>query len=441
MIREDDFPHIRAAVEAARLSISETGPPRPKVGSVVVVDGKVLATAYRGELSRRHAEVIALEDKLPDVSVVGGVVYTTLEPCVRRGPGKVPCAERLIERRVSRVVIGMVDPDPDISGKGILALREAGIEVDLFPGQLMSEVEAINREFIRRFPSARRQAPKPSAFDPHRPRPLDEWYKTVNSIYFQRNYQRDSESVLAHLVEAVGGLSLLASGKSKAGVPAEAYFPKAVGWWLALCGRVGVASVETMLWAKFPGVCPYCQRRPHNQAVCSAHKKKPDQPDWAALRSKGQATATSRPRNLVEWQRMWGDIYPVSDTEDYSRTFARFSEELGELAEAVRVFRVAPGYFMSEASDVLAWLMHLRNLYEAKLHEKGEAPVQDLEAALGTAYPGLCVSCGHTVCVCPAVLPSTLGRIAHEMKIAPDDQAFFMDPIATAISFKAGNGT
>ena len=155
MIADPDLVHIRAAIEASRLSCAESGEVRPKVGAVVVLNGIVLATAYRGEIPERHAEVIALEDKLAVTSIVGAVVYTTLEPCVRRGPGKIPCADRLVERRVSRVVIGMIDPDPTISGRGILALRDAGIEVDLFPVVLMAEVEALNREFSRRFPRAR----------------------------------------------------------------------------------------------------------------------------------------------------------------------------------------------------------------------------------------------------------------------------------------------
>ena len=75
-------------------------------------------------------------------------VYTTLEPCIRRGPDKTPCADHLIRRKVSKIVVGMLDPNQIITGKGILKLRKAGIAVDLFPPDLMAELEELNQDFI-----------------------------------------------------------------------------------------------------------------------------------------------------------------------------------------------------------------------------------------------------------------------------------------------------
>ena len=137
------------AVQEARRSVAEDQRPHPRVGAVVVKDGKVVSQAHRGENPKCHAEFIALEGKLADDLVAGATVYTTLEPCTARTHPKIPCAQRLIERRVARVFIGMLDPNPDIQGFGIRALNDAGIETQFFPRDLQSQIEDLNREFIR----------------------------------------------------------------------------------------------------------------------------------------------------------------------------------------------------------------------------------------------------------------------------------------------------
>jgi pyrimidine deaminase RibD-like protein len=148
--QNDDRRFAVMALQEARKSVpEEDGRPHPKVGAVVVKNGKVLSTAYRGERPENHAEYIALEKKLADEAVAGATVYTTLEPCTTRTHPKIPCADRLIERKVARVVTGMLDPDDRISGKGLRKLRKAGIVTDLFPHDLAMEVEELNREFTR----------------------------------------------------------------------------------------------------------------------------------------------------------------------------------------------------------------------------------------------------------------------------------------------------
>ncbi len=146
---QEDRTYARLAIEEAWKSAAEDKRVHPKVGVVVVKDGKILASAHRGEIPEGHAEFIALEKKLAEVPLAGATVYTTLEPCTSRNHPKVPCAIRLTERKVSRVVIGMLDPDDRISGRGQRALRRAGIATDFFPNDLMDEVEELNREFVR----------------------------------------------------------------------------------------------------------------------------------------------------------------------------------------------------------------------------------------------------------------------------------------------------
>jgi pyrimidine deaminase RibD-like protein len=146
----DDRKFARMAIDEARKSVPEPdGRPHPLVGAVVVKNGQVLSVAHRGEAAGNHAEFIALEKKLSDEAVAGATVYTTLEPCTTRNHPKIPCAARLIERKVARVVIGMHDPDERITGRGWLKLRRAGIVVESFPPELVPEVEELNREFTR----------------------------------------------------------------------------------------------------------------------------------------------------------------------------------------------------------------------------------------------------------------------------------------------------
>lgn len=149
---KDDAAFARLAVDEARKCRFAPDEIAPFVAAVAVRDGHVLATAYRGELGLgEHAEFTLLERKLPKEILAGATIYTTLEPCTHRNPPKIPCVQRLIERRVARVVIGTLDRNRSIQGDGEWALRNAGIAVGRFPDALMAELEELNRDFIRAF--------------------------------------------------------------------------------------------------------------------------------------------------------------------------------------------------------------------------------------------------------------------------------------------------
>jgi NTP pyrophosphatase (non-canonical NTP hydrolase) len=232
-------------------------------------------------------------------------------------------------------------------------------------------------------------------------------------MYLDRNFYRDPESIFAHLVEVVGGLSLVASGKKKARVIPEEFLAKSLGWWMALCGKVGVKSIEALVWTKFPYACPYCREAHHVPAKCKSARQQRTSPDWEKLAEMGKDNAAKKPSALPGWQKMYDVIYPRSDSTSHEKNFSRLAEELGELAEGIRVLPIARTYFLSEAADVFAWLMGEANQMDSeKSYPGGHGAF--LENAMNTEYPGKCKYCGSQLCKCPPVLQSTLGRLAHE---------------------------
>jgi pyrimidine deaminase RibD-like protein len=127
-----------------------TNPWVPRVGCVIATPDDVVIATNRGRDD--HAEKRALEEAARQrIDLTTATVYTTLEPCThhaRRQPGD-SCSERLIAARVTRVIVGSLDPNQDVCGRGILMLQRAGIQVSLFAPEKTARVHHINREFIR----------------------------------------------------------------------------------------------------------------------------------------------------------------------------------------------------------------------------------------------------------------------------------------------------
>ena len=118
--------------------VRTTTSPNPWVGAVVVPEGEEpVAEGATQPPGGPHAEVVALD--LAGESARGSTLYVTLEPCAHQGRTP-PCADAVTSAGVRRVVVGVLDPDPQVSGKGVDKLREAGIHVDV--GVLAAEVEA-----------------------------------------------------------------------------------------------------------------------------------------------------------------------------------------------------------------------------------------------------------------------------------------------------------
>ena len=134
------------------LELAESGlyvpTPNPRVGCVIVKDGRIIAEGVTQAAGQAHAEVMALRDlKQNGLSAEGATVYVSLEPCSHHGKTP-PCTDALVSAKPARVVIAHVDPNPAVSGRGIAALRQAGIEVSV--GVLADQALEVNPGFVSR---------------------------------------------------------------------------------------------------------------------------------------------------------------------------------------------------------------------------------------------------------------------------------------------------
>ncbi|WP_110686877.1 bifunctional diaminohydroxyphosphoribosylaminopyrimidine deaminase/5-amino-6-(5-phosphoribosylamino)uracil reductase RibD [Salinicola aestuarinus] len=126
--------------------------PNPRVGCVLVVDGRVVGEGFHARVGEGHAEINALH--AAGNAARGATAYVTLEPCSHTGRTG-PCSVALIDAGVTRVVAAMQDPNPQVSGRGLAMLREAGIEVVL--GVCEAEARALNPGFVQRMSQGRPQ--------------------------------------------------------------------------------------------------------------------------------------------------------------------------------------------------------------------------------------------------------------------------------------------
>lgn len=135
--------HMHRAISLAQSVLSAA--PNPRVGCVIVRDAVVVGEGWHARAGQAHAEVNALA--MAADKAVGATVYVTLEPCAHTGKTP-PCADALIRAGVAEVVYASPDPNPQVAGKGLERLRQAGITVR---GPVLREqADAVNAGFIKR---------------------------------------------------------------------------------------------------------------------------------------------------------------------------------------------------------------------------------------------------------------------------------------------------
>ncbi len=134
---------MNRAIELARRAEGQTSP-NPMVGAVVVKDGDIIGEGFHRRAGHHHAEIEAL-DQAGD-RAKGATIYVTLEPCCVYGRTP-PCTDALIKAEIGKVVYGVRDPNPEVDGRGHLALEQAGIEV--CQGVCEQEAEQLIRAFAK----------------------------------------------------------------------------------------------------------------------------------------------------------------------------------------------------------------------------------------------------------------------------------------------------
>ncbi len=147
-LSEQDLQWMRRAVRLAKRGFPA---PNPHVGAVIVKDGALVGEGFHPYKGAPHAEVYALQQA--GERARGATLYVTLEPCCHYGYTP-PCTNAIRAAGIARVVVGMLDPNPEVNGEGVQQLREAGVQVELLnpdipaEAKLIDALEAVNRIYL-----------------------------------------------------------------------------------------------------------------------------------------------------------------------------------------------------------------------------------------------------------------------------------------------------
>ena len=144
-----DHAAMARALQLAARGLTTTSP-NPRVGCVLMHDGRILGEGWHARAGEPHAEIHAL--RAAGSAARGATAYVTLEPCSHHGRTP-PCTEALIAAGVRRVVVAMRDPNPRVNGSGLERLEQAGVLTA--HGLLAGEAAEVNRGFVRRMLTSR----------------------------------------------------------------------------------------------------------------------------------------------------------------------------------------------------------------------------------------------------------------------------------------------
>ncbi len=138
-----DESYIQLAIEIAKKGMGNVSP-NPLVGCVIVKNERIIGAGYHEKYGENHAEINAINSATENLE--GTTLFVNLEPCSHHGK-TLPCVDKIIEKKIKRVVIGTLDMNPLVCGKGVKKLKGAGIDVKV--GVLEKECEKLNKFFFK----------------------------------------------------------------------------------------------------------------------------------------------------------------------------------------------------------------------------------------------------------------------------------------------------
>ena len=139
---------------------------------------------------------------------------------------------------------------------------------------------------------------------------LNDLYKMVAYIYNDKNMNRTSTATFSHFVEVCGMLTLHDRKKHREGLSVTDALCKALGWYFPLLSKLKIASVEELVFRKYPNACPYCRAKPHRELECKQVRGTTKTVDHDAVNALFRNNWRDRPNTLNDWQKMFKIFIP-----------------------------------------------------------------------------------------------------------------------------------
>lgn len=191
---QDQLKYMHRCLELARMGRNRVAP-NPMVGAIIVYNNEIIGEGYHREFGKPHAEVNAINSVVDPSLLPESTMYVNLEPCSHYGKTP-PCSDLIVQNKIKKVVIGCLDSNPEVAGKGVDHMRQNGVDVEV--GILEKESRKLNRRFF-------------TFHEKHRPYIILKWAQSADG-YMDIN--REDEKPEIHWISTVQSIRLVHTWRS-----------------------------------------------------------------------------------------------------------------------------------------------------------------------------------------------------------------------------------